>query len=55
MRAERNTTTYKKGVRISKEQMADLSLHRDETLPQWNYEIRPQAAATAAAELPLAA
>ena len=55
VRAERNTKTYEKGVRISKKQMADLSLHRDETLPQWNYEIRPQAAATAAAELPLAA
>ena len=34
VRAERNTKTYKQGVRISKQQMADLSLHRDETLPR---------------------
>lgn len=55
VRAERNTKTYKKGIRISKNQMAELSLQRDETLPQWNYEIRPRTADTAAAELPLAA
>ena len=33
---------YQTGVKISKEQMAGLNLDRNETLPQWNYDIRPR-------------
>jgi hypothetical protein len=33
---------YEKGIEISKEEMALLSLEREETLPKWNYTLRPQ-------------
>ena len=33
---------YQTGVKISKEQMAGLNLDRNETLPPWNYDIRPR-------------
>jgi hypothetical protein len=33
---------YLTKIKISKEQLAALNLHKHATLPQWNYAIRPQ-------------
>jgi len=32
---------YKKGVKITDDQMRDLSIRKDDTLPRWNYTIEP--------------
>ncbi len=32
---------YKKGVKITDDQMRDLDLYRDDALPRWNYTIAP--------------
>jgi len=32
---------YKKGVKITDDQMRDLALCKDDTLPRWNYTIQP--------------
>jgi hypothetical protein len=34
-------TQYQTGLKISDEQMESLNLHKHDTLPQWNYTIRP--------------
>jgi len=36
-------TQYQTGLKISDEQMQSLNLHKHDTLPQWNYTIRPSA------------
>ena len=33
---------YKKGVKISDEQMAELCIAEAQSLPQWNYSLRPR-------------
>ncbi len=35
-------TVYTKGLRISKAEMEELDLVRSETLPKWNYTLRPR-------------
>ncbi len=35
------TTEYQTGIKISDEQMDCLHLHKHETLPKWNYTIKP--------------
>ncbi|MBA4379417.1 MAG: ISAzo13 family transposase [Anaerolinea sp.] len=35
------TTEYQTGIKISDQQMDCLHLHKHETLPKWNYTIRP--------------
>jgi len=42
VRAERITAEYRKGIKISDDQMAQLDWHKDKKLPNWNYEIRCQ-------------
>ena len=37
---------YQTGIKISKRQMAGLRLVRNETLPQWNYDIKPRETST---------
>ena len=37
----RVTKQYHTGVKITKQQMAEVNLYRNETLPQWNYDIHP--------------
>jgi len=32
---------YKKGIKISDSEMQELAITRDDALPKWNYEIRP--------------
>ena len=32
---------YRRGVKITKAQMRDISITTDEALPKWNYTIRP--------------
>ncbi len=36
-------THYRTALKISDEQMQSLNLHKHDTLPQWNYTIRPSA------------
>ena len=33
---------YERGLKISLEEMKQLNLSRNDTVPQWNYSIRPQ-------------
>ena len=33
---------YERGLKISLEEMKQLNLSRNNTVPQWNYSIRPQ-------------
>ena len=44
VKAYLDTAQYEKGVEISKEEVALLSLERDETLPKWNYTLKPRGA-----------
>lgn len=32
---------YKKGIKVTDAEMQALAIKKDETLPKWNYEIRP--------------
>jgi hypothetical protein len=41
VKAYLDTKTYKKGLKISDEQMSEVRIKRHVTLPQWNYTIRP--------------
>lgn len=41
VKATLTKTEYQTGIEISKGQMAGLNLHPHETLPKWNYTIRP--------------
>ncbi|MCY4674033.1 MAG: ISAzo13 family transposase, partial [Bacteroidetes bacterium] len=41
--AVRVTKQYQTGVKISKEQMAELKLTSNKILPKWNYDIYPNA------------
>ena len=34
-------TLYQTGLKVSDKQMESLNLHKHDTLPQWNYTIRP--------------
>ena len=45
VRAKLLKKVYKKGIKISKEVFAGLSLERHETLPQWNYTLKPRQSA----------
>jgi hypothetical protein len=42
VRCELDERTYAKGVKVSKAQMAELNITRDEFRPQWNYTITPR-------------
>jgi len=42
VKAKLDKRKYPKGVVISKAQMAELALHRDEFHGDWNYELRPR-------------
>ena len=42
VRAYLDKKIYKKGIKISAQQMKHLSLRRDDTLPKWNYKLCPQ-------------
>ncbi|MBN1311992.1 MAG: hypothetical protein JXB30_11295 [Anaerolineae bacterium] len=41
VKATLTNTVYQTGTKISDEQMDALNLHKHETLPKWNYTIRP--------------
>ena len=42
VRATLVETIYERGLKISLEEMKQLNLSRNDTVPQWNYSIRPQ-------------
>ncbi len=42
VRASLIEKVYDKGIRIDDETMAMLNIEKDNTLPRWNYTIRPQ-------------
>lgn len=44
VKATLDKRTYKKGVKVSDDDMKALSLHRDEFRGEWNYELRPREA-----------
>lgn len=41
VKATLNDKHYATGIKVSDEQMAALNLHQHDTLPQWNYTIKP--------------
>ena len=42
VKAKLDKRKYAKGITISKAQMDELSLHRDQFHGDWNYELRPR-------------
>lgn len=42
VKAHRVTKTYAKGIKVSDQEMATLSLERYEVCPQWNYTLHPR-------------
>ena len=42
MTATRVDKAYEKGIKISDEQMAALNFEQNDSIPQWNYSIKPQ-------------
>lgn len=42
VRAHMNTRTYKKGVKVTDEEMKELRLQKHPKLPKWNYTIKPR-------------
>jgi hypothetical protein len=41
VRARQIKRQYKKGIKISDAEMRALAIKRDDALPKWNYEMRP--------------
>ena len=43
IRAELDEKTYVAGVKVTDEELADVSIERDEFHGEWNYRIKPTA------------
>ncbi len=41
VRARQMKRCYKKGIKITDTEMQTLAIKKDDALPKWNYEIRP--------------